>query len=151
MLSKTLAKLEFISWKCGCRWEVCRSIVKASKSIPWVGEWNTHRSQQYGHTFFLNRTAELQLVASFLRKYWNFFIKIELLNCIFIYSWERLLRKIVALEIPSFFNCFFFLFREVCLIPVSTLCMPLLRMQLIAKNFRYTSAYLSDLDNKRNR
>ena len=42
--------------------QIWRSIVKASKSIPWVGEWNTHRSQQNGHTFFLNRTAEIILL-----------------------------------------------------------------------------------------
>ena len=46
-------------WKVTISSEFCRSIENKSKSIRWVGDFNTPPSQQNGHIFFLIRTAEL--------------------------------------------------------------------------------------------
>ena len=46
---------------------LCHSIVKASKSILWVGYSKT-QPQQKGHTFFLNRTAVLHSLSYFFKR-----------------------------------------------------------------------------------
>ena len=53
---------------------------------------------------------EAQLVEEIFTKFWNFLMKVQYKNCIFIYFWENLLLQIELSEITSIFFYNFFRF-----------------------------------------